>query len=346
MILTSKNRTIPTISFTHSPELEARRILFVAGSLARGWYQKHDFLVLPALEPHAPASQVVFPNLPYSSIPRFWDLVSKLKLTTPQTAPNKLLNSAISLITPNHNLQQYLFHLSKLEEQYNQVKDNFWNNFYTLYPQHISRVKEISIVSTSYGSVSSFSLARSEQSSITIYIRQDVSIDKLLWSILASVLRPKMQDELKYSWEEIEAVIDHLLSETSLSSGLPHPHPTLKNLRSDQLAQYRLTSTQYLERLGINTVLKLTKVNNLYRYGDTLIVNLTKKEEMLLDLFLTKRGLTVSYEEIASVLWPNNDDWSLYALSKEIQRLRDKIKSNGINTRLIHAHRKLGYSIN
>ncbi len=71
-----------------------------------------------------------------------------------------------------------------------------------------------------------------------------------------------MEDELKYSWDEIEAVIDHLLSATSLSSGLPHPHPTLKNLRSDQLAHYRLASTQYLEKLGINTVLKLKKDNN------------------------------------------------------------------------------------
>jgi DNA-binding response OmpR family regulator len=154
-----------------------------------------------------------------------------------------------------------------------------------------------------------------------------------------------MQDELKYSWDEIEAVIDHLLSETSLSAGLPHPHPTLKNLRADQLARYRLTSTQYLENLGINTVLKLKKDNGQYNYGDTAITNLTKKEEMLLDLLFAKQGLTVSYEEIASVLWPKDDNWSLYALAKEIQRLRDKIKISGINTRLILAHRKLGYSL-
>ncbi len=66
---------------------------------------------------------------------------------------------------------------------------------------------------------------------------------------------------------------------------------------------------------------------------------------MLLDLLFAKQGLTVSYEEIAASLWPNNEDWSLYALSKEIQRLRDKIKSSGINTRLVNAKRKLGYSL-
>lgn len=69
------------------------------------------------------------------------------------------------------------------------------------------------------------------------------------------------------------------------------------------------------------------------------------KSEMLLDLLFAKQGLTVSYEEIASALWPNIEDWSLYALSKEIQRLRDKIKSSGINTRLVNSQRKLGYSL-
>lgn len=70
-----------------------------------------------------------------------------------------------------------------------------------------------------------------------------------------------------------------------------------------------------------------------------------KKQQILLDLFLTKRGLTVSCDEIASALWPSNEDWSLYAIAKEIQRLRDKIKKCGINSPLILAHRKLGYSI-
>ena len=343
MILTSKKQ--PTITFTHSPEMEARRILFVAGSLARDWYQKHNFLVLPALESHVPSSQVIFPDLPYSSIPRFWAAVSKLKLITPQPAPTHLLAATQSLLTNEYSPELYRSHLSKIEYTYNQIKDSFWNNFFTLYPKYASRVKEITVVSTSYGSITTFGLASSDHSSITIYIRQDTSVDKLLWSILASILRPKMQDELKYSWDEIEAVIDHLLSETSLSSGLPHTHPTLKNLRSDQLAHYHLASTQYLERLGISTVLKLTKKNDQYHYGDTPIINLTKKEEMLLDLLFAKQGLTVSYEEIASVLWPDDDDWSLYALSKEIQRLRDKIKGSGINTRLILAHRKLGYSL-
>ena len=343
MILTSKKQ--PTITFTHSPELEGRRLLFVAGSLARGWYQKHDFLVLPTLEPHAPSSQIIFPDLPYSSIPNFWSSVSKLKLITPQPAPTHLLAATQSLLSPKYAPALYQSHLSKLEYIYSKIKNSFWNNFFTLYPKYSSRVKEINIISTCYGPVSSFNLVGVDQSLITIYLRQDASVDKLLWSILASILRPKMQDELKYSWDEVEAVIDHLLSETSLSSGLPHPHPTLKNLRSDQLAKYRLTSTQYLEKLGINTVLKLKNDNGQYSYGDTTITNLTKKEEMLLDLLFAKQGLTVSYEEIASVLWPNNDDWSLYALAKEIQRLRDKIKNSGINTRLVHAHRKRGYSL-
>ena len=92
-------------------------------------------------------------------------------------------------------------------------------------------------------------------------------------------------------------------------------------------------------------MLRLEKHGSSYLYGDTKITDLTTKQQILLDLFLAKRGLTVSYEEIAVALWPGNNDWSLYALTKEIQRLRDSLKSCGISAPLILAHRKQGYSV-
>lgn len=343
--MTSKNWTIPTTSFTHSPELEARRILFVAGSLSRGWYQKHNFLILPEIAHRAPSSQVILPNLPYATIPRFWESVAKLKLVTPQLAPTTLLAATESLCKPTYKPKLYIKHLSELEVSYNQVKDNFWNTLFTLFPSYRSRVKDITIISSQYGSSSSFNLARGQDSSITIYLRSDAKIDKLLWSILATLFRSKMQDEQKYSWEEVEAVIDWLMSESSLAAKLPHPHPTLTNLRAYQLSKYRQISEKYLASLGISGVLRLEKHGNSYLYGDAKITDLTTKQQILLDLLLVKRGITVSYDEIAASLWPSNDDWSLYALTKEVQRLRDKIKSYGISTPIILAHRKKGYSL-
>lgn len=343
--MTSKNWTQPTVNFTHSPELEARRILFVAGSLSRGWYQKHNFLVLPKLESRSPSSQVILPDLPYSSIPRFWESVTKLKLITPQLAPTRLLSATESLCKPFYKSKLYVSHLSDLEKSYNQVKDNFWNNLFTLFPSYSSRLKDITIISSQYGSSSSFNLARDQGSSITIYLRSDTKIDKLLWSILSALFRPKMQDKHKYSWDEVEAVIDWLMSESSLACSISHPHPTLTNLRANQLSQYRQSSEKYLTSLGISGVLRLEKHGSIYIYGDSKITDLTAKQQILLDLFLAKRGLTVSYEEIAVALWPGNNDWSLYALTKEIQRLREMIKSYGISAPLILAHRKQGYSV-
>lgn len=226
-----------------------------------------------------------------------------------------------------------------------QVKDNFWSTLFTLFPDYSSRVKNIIVISSQYGSSSSFNLATVDNSSITIYLRSDTKIDKLLWSILAALFRPKMQDQQKYSWEEVEAVIDWLMSESSLAAKLPHPHPTLTNLRANQLSKYRQTSEAYLTSLGISGVLRLEKRGSSYLYGDTKISDLTTKQQILLDLLLARRGLTVSYDEIASALWPDNEDWSLYAITKEVQRLRDQIKSCGISNPLILAHRKLGYSI-
>lgn len=323
------------INFTHSLELESRRLLHIAGSLTKHWFQKHSFLVLPQVLPKVPTSQVIFPDLPYSSIPRFWQQVNRLTLATPQPAPDNLLSSTQKLLTPHYTPQLYNRHLIKLEKQWKSIEKQFWHNLFTLFPTYSNRINSLTIVSSQYGPYTTFNLARTDNSDVTIYVRQDSTLDRLLWSILTVLFRPKMQDELHYTWEEIEALVDWLMHESSLALGLKLTHPTIKNLRAEQIAHYRQQSDTYLASLGFSaSTLTLPP-----------IPNLTPQEQKLLDLFRAKRGLTASYEEIANVLWPANPDWSLYAITKAVERLRSQIKNAGINTPVILAHRKIGYSL-
>ena len=72
--------------------------------------------------------------------------------------------------------------------------------------------------------------------------------------------------------------------------------------------------------------------------------NLTKRECDVLSLLNQKKGQIVDIEEIANNIWKEKIDekFSLYAISKTMQRLRSKVKkSTGYN--LIHCQRGKGY---
>lgn len=75
------------------------------------------------------------------------------------------------------------------------------------------------------------------------------------------------------------------------------------------------------------------------------VLNLTSQEKLLLELLIKNKPNVVSIDTIATALWTNafEEKFSLYAITKLIERLRAKLKKAGINQQLIHAQRGVGY---
>ena len=63
----------------------------------------------------------------------------------------------------------------------------------------------------------------------------------------------------------------------------------------------------------------------------------------MLVTLIEKQGEIVTYDEISEILFKTEEEYSLYAISKTIQRLRDKLEKNGISGNLIQTLRKKGY---
>lgn len=225
------------------------------------------------------------------------------------------------------------------------IEKEFWSNLFTLFPNYRNMIARVNIYSTQFGPYTTFSLAKHGKNDITIFIRQDSRLDRLLWTLLTCIFRSRMQDDMKMSWEEIEATVDWLMSESALNCGLTFTHPTIKNLRADQIAHYRKMSEKYIAKLGFALTTKLEKKNEEYVFGEIRIPGLSANDKLLLDLLFTKRGQTVKFDEIAAVLWPSYEDWSLYAVVKAVERLRKRIKDSGINLPVIHTQRRIGYSL-
>lgn len=117
---------------------------------------------------------------------------------------------------------------------------------------------------------------------------------------------------------------------------LPHHRTFNEILDTQTVGQCALETTEYLEELGLSVP----------KYIDEHIEEaISGKEAELLEVLKTSEGKVVEFDQIYDIVWPDKcaEDYSLYAINKLAQRLRETLKENGINTELIHTQRGLGY---
>lgn len=73
-------------------------------------------------------------------------------------------------------------------------------------------------------------------------------------------------------------------------------------------------------------------------------VKLTKKEHRILEKLYTAKGKVLSYDVIGELLWgKDSDDFSLWAISQIIRRLRKKLTLYGLHPKIISSERGEGY---
>ena len=73
------------------------------------------------------------------------------------------------------------------------------------------------------------------------------------------------------------------------------------------------------------------------------VVNLNPTEKILLKHFIEKENQVVSFDEIADIIFKSDEEYSLYAIAKKIERLRNKLEENGISGSYIQTLRGQGY---
>jgi len=74
------------------------------------------------------------------------------------------------------------------------------------------------------------------------------------------------------------------------------------------------------------------------------IENLAPRDKEILRLLVSKSPNIVTVDEIADILFAANQNaFSLFAIAKFIQRLRDKLEENGVSGSFIQTERGKGY---
>lgn len=329
-----------------SLESEANRLLQASGSIASGFFHLQHFLPLPwtPVVKYYPAG-VYLPNLPYSSLPHFWTQVAQLDpKILPLKAPAKLVAQTQSLLatlpltppdtqTLQNQVQQVLPKVVSWLQDF--THELFLPSSLTLYP-------------TYFGTGGSFSRLEKSGGDMAIYLRVDQGIATIAECFLTGCLREMAMKNLKADWGQTEFLVDWLIHSSSLSSILPADPTwsgTLSATHRPVSSSLQAQSTRFLSLIGAPTpsTHHFTLQDTVIRFGDTPLSTMSAREHTILTKLVEKSPAPVTTDELADLLFPSIDKFSLAALTKCVERLRDKLERMGISRHYIATTSGVGY---
>lgn len=336
------NMTYPETVWEYSSESEAKRVVFVAQMIQSYFYQIKGFLVLPTIVTNS-VNTICFPNLSIVHHPYFWESIKASGVIEREIPADIMgeLKSELPIQKP-----PLIIH-----KQWQKIAPEFWKQLYTFLPDVAARIKKLVIRQTAYGSrASSVKKDNNNPGTVTIYLRFDAQLSHIPAAIFIATLDNTSSDGLLYgfSWEERQAIGDFLLRHTSLAKLFPKHESTILSLRKPVSEKARIMAREYFTELGFPP-------KRLFAVNEERQVTLNNKnialrpaENEVLSLLIERRNHIVSADEIAARLWAEetNKKFSLYAISKVVERLRKQVRAVGIFPGIIETRRGQGFILN
>jgi len=327
-------------TWEYSVKTEAERLIHCAHQIVVGFYKTNNFLVLPHTPNNSDSQVVIFPDLNYQKISRFWEKVTKVNIDNlPMVIDLNIIEQVSNLILEN-NIKKPEF--GKVKMLWEKVETEVIGEIYKVIPSKKDIIKKIVIYPTVFGTSSSFNVFK-DNDEIIIYLREDQGIYAIVESIISSLICLDVVNNLDGVWQEIEMVTDYLVTQTSITKVLVKYEeiggylPTLKGVRGKEQVKLMQESDEFYKKLGISMNKRQFSVNDFN--------NLTNTEKNLLNILIKNENQITDFDTIGGAIFKTEDDFSLYAISKTIQRLRDKFEVNGISGSYIQTLRGKGYML-
>lgn len=334
----------------YSKETEIQRLAQIASQIGNRFYDKNGFLVLPFPVKNDPKT-IFLPPLRYPK--NLFKKAAKLKLSIPMKIPDgllKTLNNLLSVrVRPSQSayISQGSDPFKKQKSAWQKVEKRFWKMLFDFIPES-KNIKSLEIWPTQLGSICSFWHTKGK---IYIWLRLDADVSHIAEGVISTLIKiepytPARFNLIDYSWNEKEAIVDFLLTQTPLTNLFPNYQPTLYALKLENKF-FKEESNKYLQSLGvkIGEIFKIKK-REIYCNNKLLPANLfSKKETKLLKLFIKNKNSVIDFDQIAHVLWKKNTEekFSLWAISKTIERLRKKLEKLNISAESLQTKHGKGY---
>lgn len=333
----------PKVNIITDPldDFEAQLICFLAKGITTRTYQDGNFLITPDLE-WKNAKTVYFPPLPYST--NFWRTLNfnpNINLSSNYTI--EIISEVKNLLAQNKE-NKYQKEIEKIKNNWQKIEKSFWKdvNKFLDFKKAISKVDEIDVLLTPYGTLGSFNPPRvGNKFKLLVTSRVDFSSGNIAAGILQNLY-------IIENWTGGEIESEKYLKRMSSIAFIfentifKKYYPDFINIIKPQFTFSKaliLKSDKYLEELGFpKKEMKIDIQNKIF----------SNQEKILLSELMKNKNELISFDTIASLFWKDaaEDKFSLEAIAKVVENTRSKLKALGINKELIFTKRGEGYYFN
>lgn len=335
-------------SWEWSLETEANRILQTARNIGNGFYHANNFPVLEWKENIRLLSQAVYlPKINYSTLPRFWHKASKYDIHTIPVIDTQ--NYTPALVTKLSYLKLKDPTSTDLIKTWNKHQDQILGTIYSLLPETKNKINSITIVPTYFGTSVSFNAPHTFPTDLYIALRVDMGIHEITEAILSSLIRIDAYNNFHAVWQEVEFFVDYLIIRSPLNELLNKINNkkylgTITDTRSSINNNTLKESNLFLAEIGAPTFDHPFDVNDdKVLYNNTEIKHLTSRELEILKILIDQSPELVSYDDLSDAIFESDEQYSLYTISKVIERLRKKLDNQGISSSYLVTSRNQGY---
>jgi hypothetical protein len=346
---TTKLKTI----WKYDERVEILRLMEMLNRIATGFYGSKGFLILPwnKTKDYNTLSAVTIPDLEYKKISRFWHKAKTLDYYHfPVIVNEGFVSELTNLVSSSENFELTRPNTDKLQHQWETIQPKFVSFLSEILPRHIE-LAPVEIYLSQFGTRCTFKLAKENPAQVRVFLRRDSDLYELLFGILSSLTRINVFETLGGDWEESQLLVDWLLCSSSLGDelkrmGIKHK-PSLKQLQNAQNPDLKKESQKFLERLGTeqNSLEFSYNDGGQVHVGNKALKGLSKTERTILQKLIEKQGASITHDEIGNIISKDGNDFSLYAVSKTMERLRTKLEKNNIASTSIQTKRGEGYSL-
>lgn len=338
-----------------SPESEAKRTIHCAHQIATGFFRANNFLIQPYIEGltfnrrMSTANIVLMPDISYQTIPRFWQRCGRVNVSDlPLKVPADLLAKITHLLQP---VLSDKIDTPRVKSLWDKHQEKIIAEIYHLIPDRAGAISQIVIWPTRFGTTCSFSIMQKPQVPIYIWLRIDQGISAIVEAILTSLTRLDIYRQLDGLWPESEIIVDWLMKFSPLAKIIADIDPrkdsalTMKAVRTKQHAKLLQQSEEFLTKIGAPAADKIFGLKDeIPTIRNQPAQNLSPREILILKLLIHCSPTPATMDDIADIIFSDKEkDFSLWAIAKTIQRLRDKLEQNGVSGSFIQTLRGQGY---
>jgi len=359
IIITVCYNIVMDYKFYSTQDTELNRYISTINYVLRGLYGNPYFYIVKSLPYKGKEKCIYIPSIKSVSVGVIKELARENNFLYDEILNYRVMESNNITKVIKEQLQSVsknkVLRIQNIWNSYKKEFESIMNDF--LDNDLLNKINRVDVIVTKVGSLGSYSRLKSD-GSIQIVYREDVDISVIAESILTSFIREtdilknpfiKMQQMKTVDWLIQENVVDFIMRTPKLKKLFPGYITTMNASLVDKESDLYQQTKMYLTELGLpqEQALKIKNGSVYYAIDNKELKGLTQQEEKLLKLLIEKVGHTVSYDEIAEVLWEEDyiNKFSLNAINKLVYELRAKLRLLKVTGVILHTVRGKGYRL-